>query len=88
MVKIRLKRFGAKKHAQYRVVAIDERKPRDGRPLEYLGTYDPNPKEPVVELRRDAIEAWVAKGAKMSDTVRSLLKRSRDVAPAAAQGEA
>ncbi len=88
MVKIRLKRFGAKKHAQYRVVAIDERKPRDGRPLEYLGTYDPNPRDPVLNLRRDAIEAWVAKGAKMSDTVRSLVKRSGSAAPTAVQGDA
>ena len=58
------------------------------RPLEYLGTYDPNPKEPVVNLRRDAIEAWVAKGAQMSDTERSLVKRSGDAAPPAAQGDA
>ena len=88
MVKIRLKRFGAKKHAQYRVIAIDERKPRDGRPLEYLGVYDPNPTEPIVNLRRDAIEAWVAKGAQMSDTVRSLMARPSSGAPAAAPGDA
>jgi small subunit ribosomal protein S16 len=86
MVKIRLKRFGAKKHAQYRVMAIDERKKRDGRPLEYLGTYDPGPNEPVINLRHDAIQAWVAKGAQMSDTVRSLVKRS--AAAAASQAEA
>lgn len=81
MVKIRLKRFGAKKHPQYRVMAIDERKKRDGRPLEYLGTYDPAPKDPAINLRLDAIQAWVDKGAKMSDTVRSLVKQSAAAAP-------
>ena len=86
MVKIRLTRVGAKKHPQYRVMAIDERKKRDGRPLEYLGTYDPGPSTPVIHLRHDAIDAWVAKGAQMSDTVRSLVKQSkRASAPAASQ---
>lgn len=75
MVKIRLTRVGAKKRPYYRVLAIDERKPRDGRALEYLGTYDPRPSEEVIHLRTEAIEAWVAKGAQLSDTVRSLVKR-------------
>ena len=85
MVKIRLKRIGAKKHPQYRVMAIDERKKRDGRPLEYLGTYDPGPSTPKIDLRHDAIEAWVSKGAQLSDTVRSLIKQSKAAAPAASE---
>jgi len=75
MVKIRLTRSGAKKRAYYRIIAIDERKPRDGRPLEYLGTYDPRP--------NPRVEAWVAKGAKLSPTVRSLMRRARGRQPAA-----
>ena len=75
MVKIRLTRVGAKKRPFYRVLAIDERKKRDGRALEYLGTYDPTPAKELLQLRTEAIEAWVAKGAQLSDTVRSLLKR-------------
>lgn len=77
MVKIRMTRFGAKKHPYYRIVAIDERKRRDGRPLEYLGTFDPNPEVEVVKLRTDAIDAWLAKGAQMSDAVRNLMKRQK-----------
>ena len=77
MVKIRLMRVGAKKRPFYRVLAIDERKKRNGRALEFLGTYDPNPKTAAIDLRTEAIDAWLAKGAQMSDTVRSLVKQSR-----------
>ena len=87
MVKIRLTRVGAKKRPFYRVLAIDERKKRDGRALEYLGTYDPTPAKELLQLRTEAIEAWVAKGAQLSDTVRSLLKRY-DPEEAAAAAEA
>lgn len=83
MVKIRLTRGGAKKRPHYRVIAIDSRAPRDGRPLEYLGTYDPTPGEEVVSLRVEAIDAWVAKGAQMSDTVRNLMERHRKAAVSA-----
>ena len=82
MVKIRLRRGGAKKAAYYRVVAIDERKPRDGRPLEFLGSYDPTRPGAPVTLKLDAIDAWIGKGAQMSDTVRSLVKRQRKAATA------
>jgi len=75
MVRIRLTRVGATKRPCYRVIAIDGREKRDGRPLEYLGTYDPRPAEELINLRTEAIEAWVARGAQMSDTVRNLLKR-------------
>lgn len=84
MVKIRLTRRGAKKRPFYRIVAIDERKPRDGRPLEFLGTYDPAPNPERVDLKVDKIEAWVAKGAQLSPTVRSLIKRAEKAAAAAA----
>lgn len=77
MVKIRLTRVGAKKKPIYRVHAIDERKARDGRALEYLGTYDPNQDPAVVNLKTDEIDAWLAKGAQMSSTVASLVKRAK-----------
>lgn len=84
MVKIRLTRVGAKKKPVYRIQAIDERKARDGRALEYLGTYDPNVEPAAVELQLEAIDAWIAKGAQMSDTVASLVKRARGAAAAPA----
>ena len=83
MVKIRLTRVGAKKRAFYRIIAIDERKPRDGRPLEFLGTYDPRPKPEQVRIETERVEAWVAKGAKLSPTVRSLMRRAGRRQPAA-----
>jgi small subunit ribosomal protein S16 len=83
MVKIRLTRSGAKKRPHYRIIAIDERKPRDGRPLEFLGTYDPRPNPEQVRIETERVEAWVAKGAKLSPTVRSLMRRARGRQPAA-----
>ena len=77
MVKIRMTRIGAKKRPFYRIMAIDERKRRDGRPLEFLGTYDPKPEVEIIALQTDAIEAWIAKGAQMSDAVRNLMKKQK-----------
>ncbi len=79
MVKIRLYRTGAKKRPSYRLVAVDSRTKRQGRVREYLGTYDPL-NDGAVQLRRAAIDAWVAKGAVLSDTVASLLRRGSDEA--------
>jgi small subunit ribosomal protein S16 len=76
MVKIRLTRQGAKKRPFYRIIAIDERRKRDGRPLEFLGTYDPKSEPEKVVLRSEAIDAWVQKGAQLSPTVKSLLRRA------------
>lgn len=84
MVKIRLTRMGSKKRPFYRVMAIDERKQRDGRPLEFLGTYDPRIDPAALNLDLDAIEAWVGKGAQLSDTVRSLVNRVKRESNAAA----
>ena len=84
MVKIRLTRGGSKKRPYYRVTAIDERKRRDGRPLQYLGTYDPKPENEVIKLDIEGIDAWVAKGAQVSETVANLMKRLRKQAAAGA----
>ena len=80
MVKIRLLRAGAKKRPFYRVVAIDERRKRNGRALEFLGTYDPKYSPARVALDAAKVEAWVAKGALLSDTVRDLLGQARATA--------
>ena len=88
MVKIRLTRMGSKKRPFYRVMAIDERKQRDGRPLEFLGTYDPRIDPASLNLDLDGIEAWVGKGAQLSDTVRSLVNRVKREGNAANAGAA
>ncbi len=77
MVKIRMMRMGSKKSPSYRVIAIDERKQRDGRPLEFLGTYDPQVDPPQVNLNLAGIDAWTAKGAQLSDTIASIVRRVR-----------
>jgi small subunit ribosomal protein S16 len=76
VVKIRLFRTGTKKRPCYRVVAIDERRQRQGRVLENLGTYEPR-NGGATSLREEAIERWIRQGARPSDTVRSLIRRNR-----------
>ncbi len=75
MVKIRLRRMGAKKAPFYRVVVADERSPRDGRFIEEIGYYNPmtNPAEIRIDTERAA--KWIANGAQPTDTVKSLLKK-------------
>lgn len=73
-VRIRLSRVGATKRPSYRVVAIDSRRPRDGRALEILGFYDPLTKPATVQIDADRLAAWVSKGALPSDTVARLIK--------------
>ncbi|HEY9775663.1 MAG TPA: 30S ribosomal protein S16 [Planktothrix sp.] len=79
MVKIRLKRVGSKKQPHYRVVAVDSRSRRDGKPIEELGYYNPRSKN--LQLDKEAVEKWMKNGAQASDTVASLLRK------AAAAGE-
>lgn len=74
-VKVRLTRSGSKKHPFYRVVAINSDTRRDGRPLEFLGHYNPNTNPAEVRIDAEKIKKWVATGAEMSPTVRSLLKK-------------
>ncbi|NWF54248.1 MAG: 30S ribosomal protein S16 [Syntrophaceae bacterium] len=80
-VTIRLTRMGTKKKPFYRLVAADSRFPRDGRFIEVLGTYDPNPDPPAIKLNREKVEAWLKQGAIVSTTVKSLLKRGGVSAP-------
>ena len=76
-VKIRLKKLSdtAKKKYNYRIVAIEGSDPRDGRVIEELGYYDPAKKPAVISIKKDKIEAWVKKGAQLSPTVKSFLKK-------------
>ncbi len=75
MVRIRLFRGGAKKRPQYRIVAVDSRTRGRGRVLEYLGTYDPLMPGTEISLRRTEFDQWVSKGALVSDSVASLIRR-------------
>ena len=73
-VRIRLSRVGATKRPSYRVVAIDSRRPRDGRALEILGFYDPLTEPATVQINAERLAVWVGKGALPSDTVAKLIK--------------
>jgi small subunit ribosomal protein S16 len=76
MVKIRLKRIGAKKAPYYRVVVADSRSPRDGKFIEEIGTYDPMADPSVFTVDADKVKSWLAKGAQATDTVKALLKKN------------
>ncbi|EOQ39488.1 30S ribosomal protein S16 [Butyricicoccus pullicaecorum] len=76
MVKIRLRRMGAKKNPFYRVVVADSRYPRDGRFIEELGTYNPMTSEDAVKIDAERAQAWIKNGAQPTDTVRGLLKKA------------
>jgi len=79
-VKIRMTRTGANKDISYRVVATDSRCPRDGKNLEVVGWYNPKQTGMNFGLKIDRIEFWKSKGAQLSDTVKSLVKKSRAAA--------
>ena len=76
MVKIRLRRMGAKKAPFYRVVVADSRFPRDGRFIEEIGYYDPTKEPAVVQIDAEKVKKWIANGAQPTDTVRVLLKKN------------
>lgn len=73
MIKLRLKRFGKKREASFRLVATNSTSRRDGRPLEELGFYNPRTKE--TRLNTEAIRVRLGQGAQPTDTVRSLLEK-------------
>ena len=80
MVRIRLTRMGAKKKPFYRMIATDQRSPRDGRNIEQLGWYDPmrNPHEVKLDLAR--IDYWISVGAQPSETAAKLIEKYRQSA--------
>ncbi|GHU86290.1 30S ribosomal protein S16 [Clostridia bacterium] len=75
MVKIRLKRMGAKKAPFYRVVVADVRSPRDGKFIEEIGYYDPNCNPALIKINKEKVEYWLSKGAQPTDTIKALLKK-------------
>jgi small subunit ribosomal protein S16 len=79
MIKIRLKRFGKKREASYRLVAMQSTSRRDGRPLEELGFY--NPRTDEVRLDNEAIAKRLSQGAQPTDTVRRLLEKANLLEP-------
>jgi len=83
MVKIRLRRMGARNRPYYRIVVSDSRLTARAEVLEELGSYDPVPNPPSLSLDRERAKAWIAKGALVSPTVASLLARP-EPAPAPA----
>lgn len=76
MVKIRLRRMGAKKRPFYRVVVADARAPRDGRFIEEIGYYDPTKDPAIVKIDEDKAVKWIQNGAQPTDTARSLLRQT------------
>ena len=82
-VSIRLRREGAKNSPYYKVVVTDKRSPRDGKFIEIIGTYDPKKTGHNSTLKLDRAEYWIARGAQPSDTVRSLLKKTKKQATTA-----
>ena len=75
MLKIRLKKFGRKKQPSYRIIVIDSRKKRDGRPIEEIGYYNPLNKQ--IKLNINQIQKRVKEGAKLTKTVESLLNKTK-----------
>ena len=76
MVKIRLRRMGAKKAPYYRIVVADSRSPRDGRCIEEIVTYDPLTSPATVTVDAEKAQAWIKNGAQPTDTVKALLKKA------------
>lgn len=75
MVKIRLRRMGAKKAPYYRIVVADSRSPRDGRFIEEIGMYDPMAESDKIKVDMERVKYWISNGAQPTETVRGLLKK-------------
>lgn len=76
MVKIRLRRMGAKKAPFYRVVVADSKSPRDGKFIEEIGYYDPMKTPAVIELDAEKVNTWLANGAQPTETVKALIAKA------------
>ena len=74
MVRIRLRRTGAKRQASYRVIVADQRSPRDGRFIENLGYYNPRTNPPSIDINQERASYWLDQGAQPSDAVAHMLK--------------
>ena len=76
MVKIRLRRMGAKKAPYYRIIVADSRSPRDGRCIQEIGTYDPLTEPATIAVDAEKAQQWIKNGAQPTDTVKALLKKA------------
>ena len=76
MVKMRLKRLGAKKAPFYRVIVADSRSPRDGRFIDEVGYYNPMTNPAEIKIDAEKAKSWIANGAQPTETVKALLKKS------------
>ena len=76
MVRIRLRRVGAKGQPSYRIVVADQRSPRDGRFIEIIGHYNPRTDPPTVDIKEDRAMHWLSQGAQPSDAVARMLKNA------------
>lgn len=76
MVKIRLRRLGAKKAPFYRIVVADSRYPRDGRFIEEIGSYNPLVSPAEIKIDSERAQQWIKNGAQPTDTVRDILKKA------------
>ena len=76
MVKMRLRRMGAKKQPFYRVIVADERSPRNGRFIEEIGYYNPLTEPSVIKIDADKAKEWIRNGAQPTETVKVLLKKA------------
>lgn len=81
MLRIRLRRVGAKNRPSYRVVVADSRSPRDGRFVDIVGHYSPIDNPEQVTINKDKVTSWLGKGAQPSDTVRRLLGKTGIMEP-------
>src|SRR5437868_14501095 len=87
-VAIRLRREGALNRPYFKVVVADTRSPRDGKFIEIVGTYDPKKAGQNSTLKLDRVDYWISKGAQPSDTVRSLIKKTKNPEAAAKKAAA
>lgn len=85
MIKLRLRRMGAKKRPFYRIVAAEHSSPRDGRFIEIIGHYDPLTEPATIKVNEDRARYWMSVGAKPSQTVEGLLKRAGVIVAADAE---
>ena len=76
MVKIRLKRVGAKKAPFYHIVVADSRSPRDGKIIDQIGTYDPMTNPATVVVNQEKLATWTKNGAKPTDSVKALIEKA------------
>ena len=70
--------MGTTRRPAYRVVVADSRSPRDGRFIEILGHYNPLTEPPTVKIDREKVQAWISKGAQPSNTVKKLIKNTKE----------